>query len=467
MNSILTLLMFGATLVPSAASQYKYHVPPVEYWSLVDGVGMGDTFSYRSIRYTDIVWLGNATREYDKIQGDLFTTPRLYWPFYQTTNTLTMILKKTYGEISSPRGYYANWDSAFSLPKHLDGDKDISANIPLPAGYNGSAIGAWPTIANVSSSDQWSTSSLFTELYAHANSRVVLLSTITNTYWSLKKLHTLKWVSPQTGIYNSYPSGGYRIEQDGNSVDTYYDWDWETESWTASVYTNSYTLSGAGQFTFVAYSYSSKSYNSAWDEDDNVVLSPVQSTIKRGGAYPYFTAMNAIPCTLVINDPIGGVYNSDKQRIGDDISWSERIESFKRVSCFSIATSYTEYFAATAPGVYQSTNYSDTAYVLVDTSDGFYVKDPISNDGLSFNRICKGFNGLTLGDSRNFFRSILGSARLQELAKLCQNPREPVFDEYDDPDYWDYPSRELKYTVSHLWSITVVKPKYTCKFDGN
>lgn len=459
--------MFGATLVPSAANQYKYHVPPVDYWGLVDGVGMGDTVSYRAIRYTDIAWLGNALREYAKIQKDLFTSPRSYSPFYQTTNTLTMKLENPYGKVTTPSGYYVNWYSASSLPTYLDGNKDLSASAALPAGYNGSVYSAWPVIAGVSSADQWSTTSLFAALSANSSSRVVLLLTITNAYWSLKKLHTLKWVSSQTGIYNSYPSGGYRTEQAGNKVDTWYDWDWNSQSWITESSTNSYSLSGAGQFTFVAYSYSNKSYKDSLDEDNNVVLSPVQSTITRVDAYPYFTATNAIPYTLVINDPIGGVYNSDKQKLGDDISWSERIESFKRVSCFSIATSYTEYFAATAPYVYQSTNYSGTAYVLVDTSDGFYVENPISSGGLSFNRMCKGFNGLTLGDSRNFFRSILGSARLQELAKLCQNPREPVFDEYHYADYWDSPSRELKYTVSHLWTVTVIKPKYTCTFDGN
>ena len=459
--------MFGATLVPSAANQYKYHVPPVEYWPLVDGVGMGDTVSYRAIRYTDIAWLGNALRECEKIKKDLYTSPRTYSPFYQTTNTLTMKLENPYAKVSPPIGYDVNWGGASSLPTYLDGNKDLSASAALPAGYNGSAGSAWPVIAGVSSADQWSTTSLFAALSANSSSRVVLLSTITNAYWSLKKLHTLKWVSSQTGIYNSYPSGGYRVDQDGNTVNTYYDWDWSTESWTASVYTNSYSLSGAGQFTFIAYSYSTKEYDYALDNNNDVVLSPLESTITRVDAYPYYTSTSAIPYTIVINDPIGGVYNSEKQKIGDDISWRERIESYRRVSCFSIATSYSERFAATAPDVYRTTNYTGTAYVLVDTSDGFYIDVPITSGGLSFNRMCKGFTGLTLGDSRSFFRSVLGSARIQELAKVCEDPREPEFDEYDYCDYFDYPQRTLKYTVSHLWTVTVIKPKYTCTFDGN
>ena len=466
MNSILTLLMFGATLAPSSANQYKYHVPPVECWSLVNGVGMGDTASYRMIRYTDVAWLGNATREFEKIRKDLFTSPRSYTPFYQTTNSLTMVLENPYGKVSRPSGYYVNWDSASSLPTYLDGDKDISASIPLPIGYSGSASGAWPTIANVSSSDKWSTTSLFTQLGSNYNNRVIVLSTITDAYWSLKRLHTLKWVSSQTGIYNSYPSGGYRTEQAGKKVFTDPEWSYNTQSWTANVYSNDYSVGGAAQFTFVAYSHSEKWYEEATDSGGDVSLSPVGKTVTRVDEYPYYTATSAIPYTLVINAPIAGVYNSEKQKIGDDISWGERLESFKRVSCFSIATSYSERFAATAPDVYQTTNYTGTAYVLVDTSDGFYVEVPITSGGFSFNRICKGFTGLTLGDSSSFFRSLLGQARLQELEQECQDPREPVYDEYDYADYWDGPYRTLKYTVSHLWTITVVKPKYTCTFDG-
>jgi hypothetical protein len=458
--------MFGATLVPSAANQYKYQVPPVDYWGLVDGVGMGDTVSYRAIRYTDIAWLGNALREYAKIQKDLFTSPRSYSPFYQTTNTLTMKLENPYGKVTTPSGYYVNWYGSSSLPTYLDGDKDLSASLTLPAGYNGSVYSAWPVIAGVSSADQWSTASLFTALSANSSSRVLLLSTITNTYWSLKKLHALKWVSPSSSIYNTYATA-YRIEQDGNNVNTYYDWDWDTESWTASVYTNSYTLSGAGQFTFVAYSYSSKSYDNATDSEGEPVLSPVEKSITRVDAYPYYTSTSAIPYTLVINDPIGGVYNSDKQRIGNDISWRERIDSCRRVSCFSVAETYSERFAATAPNVYQTTNYTGTAYVLVDTSDGPYIEEAITSSGFSFKRIHKGFTGLSLGDSQTFFRSILGGDRIQELAKECEDPREPEFDEWHDADFLDAPSRTLKYTVSHLWTVTVIKPKYTCTFDGN
>ena len=459
--------MFGATLVPSSASQYKYHVPPPEYWGLVNGVGMGDTVSTRAIRYTDIAWLGNATKEYSKLRNDIYTSPRSYSPYAQTTNALTMKLENPYSKIPTFGGYYVNWYSASSLPTYLDGNKDISATATLPAGYNGSVGSAWPVIANVSSADQWSTASLFTALSANSSSRVLLLSTITNTYWSLKKLHALKWVSTSTAIYNQYATA-YRVEQDGCTVNTYQDWDWDTQSWTANVYSNSYTLSGAGQFAFAAYSYSTKGYDSATGSDGEPVLSPLESTITRVDAYPYYTSTSAIPYTLVINDPVGGVYNSAKQKLGDDISWSSRLDSIKRVSCFSIATTYSERFAATAPYVYATTNYTGTAYVLVDTSDGPYIEEQITSGGFSFNRIHKGFTGLSLGDSGSFFRALLGGARIQELAKQCEDPREPEFDdEWHDADYLDYPERSLKYTVSHLWTVTVIKPKDTCTFDGN
>ena len=463
---MLTLLMFCAALVPSAANQYKYIVPPVAYWPIVDGVGMGDTVSYRAIRYTDIAWLGNAMGEYEKIRNALYTQPRFYSPYYQTTNTLTMRLENPYGKIQVPGGYYVNWYGSSSLPTYLDGDKDLSSSITLPAGYSGSAYSAWPVIASVSSSDQWNTASLFTALYANSVSRVILLSTITNAYSSIKKLHSLKWVSGQTSIYNQNEPG-YRIEHVGNTVQTDYEWDADSQSWNEHVYTYGYSPSGAGQFSFVAYSKSTKGYDDATDSEGEPVLSPVEKSITRVDAYPYYTSTSAIPYTLVLNDPIGGVYNSDKQMIGNDISWRERIESFRRISCFSINTIYSERFAATAPNVYQTTNYTGTAYVLVDTSDGPYIEQPIISSGFSFNRIHKGFTGLSLGDSSSFFSSILGVERIQELAKECQDPREPVYDDYGDADYWDSPSRELKYTLSHMWSVTVVKPRYTCTFDNN
>ena len=71
-----------------------------------------------------------------------------------------------------------------------------------------------------------------------------------------------------------------------------------------------------------------------------------------------------------------------------------------------------------------------------------------------------------IGSTENFFKSLLGVARLNDLEAQCQDPRAPEDDGDGDPDRMDWTSRTIIYKVSYMWSLTTIHPTWTCTVDG-
>jgi len=463
----------GATLAPAAASGYKYVVPPVAYWPMVGDVGMGETGS-PIIRYTDIAWLANAIGEFEKLKNDIFRAPRFYTPYYQTTNSLAMVIlnPRTPVDPYAPSQEYVNFGASTSspIPGYLDGNKDISASAALPPGYGGSLAEAWPIVANVSEANRWQMSSLFTSLIANSSTRRILLSSITDSYRSVKTLHSLKLVNSDTGI--SLPSSGYTIVTDGRSTEENpvavregTNWVWEVNTYTNTSFTGSIppSIGTAGNFEYVAYAYTSKRYKAL---ESGYNISPLATATENFDFYCYYSTTSGLPSTVLLNAPLAKVYNEGYAEIGSDVEWSSRIDTYSRVSLFSIRKYVEERFAATdAAGTHAYTNYLTTSYVLADTSgvNSYNIAVPTTSPYIGqFDRIMRAF--LPYGKSRSFFLAVLGGD--SDLATPCQNPRYPQKVD-GKPDYMDETYRKVVIKVSHVWSISTLHPNYTCTFDGN
>ena len=475
MNSVvLSILSFAATLTPSSAAGYNYLVPPPECSSLIRGSGMGDTVSYRAIRYTDVAWLGNAVMEFKKLQHDIFSSPRFYSPFSQVTNTLSMRLLNPAAHISRPSGETVNYYTATALPSFLAADKSISADGALPAGYGGSVGAAWPVVAGVTAADAWTLSSLFGVLDARANSRVIGVAAITNAYASVAKLHGLKFVSGNTSL--SHPSAGeYRMVTDGReTVEHYSDIggddgsvNWEKSITVTTNFEHSIpsSVGAASGFELVAYARSERWYE--YSIVTNLNQSPVCQSSCRFDFYPYYNSATGVPRTVVINRPVERIYNAAAQDIGSDMSWPARIGTFKRVSCFKIVRHLEERHASRGTSGGQTESATTTEYVLVDTTDhGAYAQLPRTSSYIGgFFEIDRTFVGA--GAAKTFLADILGASRLADLSRMCDMPRSANEDEWGYPDYIDDTYREVAYKVSHVWSVSTLKPNYSCRYDGN
>ena len=467
----------AATLSPSAASSYKYVVPPVEQWPLVNGVGMGETFS-GVLRYTDVAFLSNAAGEFAKIKNDIFTTPRYYRPYAQTTNNIPIWLTNPAAYIGT--AYYGNVNFGTSasdaVPEYLDSDKDLTA-ISLPTGYSGSVHVAWPLMANVTERDRWGVTNLFYVMRNNSSGRPLAGAAITNAYWSLNKIHSLKILC---GSISAETPSGYTSRIEGERVNEVFYPDYDEDnmvSWESTTYTNSTYYGGLpsqigspGAFEYVVYVRRSKSYNATdqgFSGDKSLAVSDIEHDDEKWEFYNIYSTTSSVPRTFMLNAPIEKVHNASYGVIGDDISWSSRIASYKRMSLFSVKRYIQEYYASVDEyGTKSSTQEVSTAYVLVDTtgSDSCNIEEQASSSYYGqFVRVWRGF--FQVGSPLDFFRQIAGNAA--ELAAECQNPRMPEDDGYGYPDYFDTTERKVAIKVSHVWSVSYILPRYTCTVDGH
>lgn len=462
--------MFAAVLSPSSAAGYKYTIPNPIYAELVGGVGIGDDATFGVLRYTDIAFLSNALREFAKLRKDIFYTGRTatYYPIYQNTNTLTRILKSPYNYISQPTDDDVNFASAsWPIPDFLDADKDLSAQAALPANFSGNIEAAYPAIANVTQTNGWTLQTrLFTDLAFSYTNRVAKLSTITNAYWSLAKLHRLKFLNYSTP---SSPSGWHRVDAGTNTdIDYYTRAGDEDQNWIQdgpTVTTNWYNSVSAGYLQYVGYHYSYKRYQTSWTTN-GLTVSPLCSTINKFDVYTHLDETSSIPQTVVLAQPIEKVWVARNSYYGSDMSWEDRIDEYKRVSLFKIERNSEEKLPATGTQSGAVTNESSTTYVLVDTSEyGGWITNTYTNSYVGeYNLIYRGLTGL--GSTQNFMKGLLSAAQLNDLNRECRSPRVPHDDGYGYPDFYDTTVRTVWYRVSYMWSLTTIKPNYTCTFDG-
>ena len=468
--------MFAATLAPASAGNYKYVVPKLEYWPMIDGVGMGETAS-RVVRLTDVAWLGNAIGEFWKMRNDFLRSPRVYAPYYQTTNTnpssFALLNPSEWMEegFSGCVNYYT---ASTPVPDFLDENKSLSVPESQPSGYNGSLKDIWMNLVDVSPNDSWYLGDvLFSVVKSNVNSRVLKMAAITNSYWSVKKLHSLKFVSQSTTI--TIPNSGYKAVTDGESESVNYvavwnpattNYVWESHVETNTAFTGSIPQSMArGTFGYIAYAYHHKAFDYlvAGKYDGR---SPLETTVERFEFYDDFSVTSGVPRSVVMLDQIEKVYNAEDECIGNDIAWEERIGEFRRISLFEVKKYIDERFAATdASGTHSSTNYTEVKYAFVDTSGvGMYIKEPRNSPYIGpYNTVYRSF--INYGTSKGFLSALIDDS--SELNVSCEDPREPQDRGDGYVDYQESTHREVIIRVSHLWTVTTVRPRYTCTFDGH
>ena len=468
------IAMFAAVLSPSSAAGYKYTVPNPVYANLVNGVGTGDTATFGPLRYTDVVWLSNAIREFSKVRHDIFYTGRTssYQSVYQITNAMTRVLMSPYHYIPTLASDEVNFGTGTDhIPKWLDENKDISFSAVLPTNFNGSVAIAYPVIANVSQDNAWKFGDrLFTDSVFGYTNRFPVLSTIANAYASLAELHTLKLIN-----YDGAPSAPYsgwrRVDSGTNTAIDYYtesgdeDQNWIQDGPTTT--TNWYGNVQVGYFQYVGYHYSSKTYRTS-STTNGLTVSPLCSDIRKFDIYTDIAATSAIPQTLVIAQPIEKVWIARNSYFGSDMSWLDRMKKYTRVSLFKVDMHFEETLPATGAHSGQTTNGTETAYVLKDTSDdGDFIPNTYTNSYVGeFDIIRRGLVDAGSTNTLAYFKSLLTPNQLTDLNRECQPPREPQDDGYGNSDYIDVTTRTIWYKVSYLWSLTTIKPTYTCTFDG-